>query len=176
MSLSATAASIESRTECALIQVQDQSRKECGHARPRADCLSCRQVLMSAVLMRAAAERRKQDAKRGVQDHSPYTWAVILMEEVGECAEAMLAASFAKDQQAAEKHLARLELELTQVAAVALAAQECLIRGEWRRRPSHLARERIDILHESIAGMTAEEKQGALRALAILTGQEVSRA
>lgn len=170
MSLATTAVNIEQRVDRALVAAQDESRAECGHVRPRGDCLSCRQVLMSAVLIRAARERRRQDAKWGVQDHSPYTWAVILMEEVGECAEAMLAASFAKDQHAAEKHLARLEAELTQVAAVALAAQECLVRGEWRRRPGHLARERIDILHESMAQMTPEERQGAMRALQVLTG------
>jgi len=62
-------------------------------------------------------ERARQDAKWGVQNHYPHTWLVILGEEVGEACQA-----------AFEERFADYRKELTQVAAVALAAIECLDR------------------------------------------------
>lgn len=58
------------------------------------------------------AERRRQDAKWGVQAHAPATWFIILAEEVGEAARTLL-----EDRSNWRK-------ELVQVAAVAVAAIE----------------------------------------------------
>ena len=59
------------------------------------------------------AERKRQDAKWGEQNHPPGTWLVILMEEVGEASEATL-----------EMDWNSYRDEMVQVAAVALAAVE----------------------------------------------------
>jgi NTP pyrophosphatase (non-canonical NTP hydrolase) len=58
-------------------------------------------------------ERQRQDKKWGEQNHGPDGWLPILMEEVGEVAKAMLEGSGLKYLD-----------ELTQVAAVAVAAME----------------------------------------------------
>lgn len=65
------------------------------------------------------AERVAQDAKWGEQNHDPYKWLAILSEEVGEVAEAMLKGSRGNYRD-----------EMVQVAAVAVAAVECLDRGK----------------------------------------------
>jgi NTP pyrophosphatase (non-canonical NTP hydrolase) len=64
-------------------------------------------------------ERAAQDAKWGQQNHSPETWLVILVEEVGELGQAIL-------------HARRgigppddIRAEAVQVCAVALAMLEC---------------------------------------------------
>jgi NTP pyrophosphatase (non-canonical NTP hydrolase) len=64
-------------------------------------------------------ERDRQDAKWGVQEHHPATWQLILVEEVGETAEALL-----------DDDRERYRKELVQVAAVAIAAIEDLDRRE----------------------------------------------
>ncbi len=63
-------------------------------------------------------ERIKQDSKWGVQNHSQLTWNAILGEEFGEVSKAIL-----------EKDVINYREELIQVAAVAIAAIECLDRG-----------------------------------------------
>lgn len=68
---------------------------------------------MERILQEIRDERARQDAKWGSQRQlSPYTWMTILMEEVGESAQAALE----KDP--------NYEVELVQVAAVAVAALE----------------------------------------------------
>jgi len=64
-------------------------------------------------------ERARQDQKWGLQEHRPEKWMVILMEEVGEAAKAVLEGS-ALDY----------KTEMIQVAAVVVAALECLDREE----------------------------------------------
>jgi len=66
-------------------------------------------------------ELNRQLKKWGLQNHHPHKWLVILMEEVGESAEASLG------------HLdwSDYRKELIQVAAVALSAINCLDRDEW---------------------------------------------
>lgn len=59
------------------------------------------------------AERQRQDAKWGEQNHPPGTWLVILMEEVGEASQAVLEMDWNSYRE-----------EMVQVAAVALAAVE----------------------------------------------------
>ena len=71
-------------------------------------------------------ERQRQDDKWGVQNHSPFVWNAILVEEVGEFSQASLQACFAYDSHE------RVREEAVQVAAVALAMIECLDRGEWK--------------------------------------------
>lgn len=65
-------------------------------------------------------ERKRQDAKWGIQRHPHTTWLAILMEEVGEVAEAM------QKGMPSEKatDAADLLTELIQVAAVAQAMAE----------------------------------------------------
>ena len=63
-------------------------------------------------------ERRRQDEKWGEQNHNADRWMVILMEEVGEACQAALNSNAAAYRQ-----------EMVQVAAVALASIECLIRN-----------------------------------------------
>jgi NTP pyrophosphatase (non-canonical NTP hydrolase) len=59
------------------------------------------------------AERFRQDAKWGVQDHSPSYWFIILAEEIGEIAKAIY-----------EGDYDNYEVELVQSASVIVAALE----------------------------------------------------
>lgn len=63
-------------------------------------------------------ERKNQDVRWGVQNHGPDGWLAILMEEVGEVARAVL-----------EGKAFTYRDELVHVAAVAVAALECINRG-----------------------------------------------
>ena len=78
----------------------------------------------SAIIEEIRAERVRQDEKWGEQNHPPFIWLVVLGEEVGEACEAALEAQYGG------KPLANYRAELVQVAAVALAAIECLDRWE----------------------------------------------
>lgn len=69
------------------------------------------------------AERTSQDFQWGAPDHDDYTWLVILMEEVGEAAHAVLHGG-------RKASLFELKIELRQVAAVAIAWLEQLKRLE----------------------------------------------
>lgn len=72
--------------------------------------------------------REWQDKKWGVQDHDPFTYLTILMEEVGELAQAALHTRYGG-------HAAGgLRDEAVDVAAVALAIIECLDRNKWTFR------------------------------------------
>lgn len=70
-------------------------------------------------------ERRRQNEKRGEQNHDPITWVAILTEEVGEFAQAALHARFGGS--AADG----LREEAVHCAAVALQIVQCLDRGKW---------------------------------------------
>ena len=78
----------------------------------------------ATVIADVRMERDRQDAKWGEQDHDPFTWLVILTEEVGETAKGALKAHFGGHS------LAEYREEMVQVAAVAVAALECLDRQE----------------------------------------------
>ena len=68
---------------------------------------------METILQEIRDERKRQDDKWGSQRHlPPYTWMTILMEEVGESAQAAL------------EENPNYEVELVQVATVAVAALE----------------------------------------------------
>lgn len=74
-------------------------------------------------------ERKRQDNKWGEQNHDPYTYLAILIEEVGEFAQAALHLKFGGD--ADKNKAAEMRKEAVHVAAVALAIVECLDRGKW---------------------------------------------
>jgi len=71
------------------------------------------------------AERTSQDLKWGEQNHDPFAWATILMEEVGEFSQAALHYKFGGPT------AANIREEAVQVAAVAMAIVECLDRDKW---------------------------------------------
>lgn len=72
----------------------------------------------ASVLQKVANERARQTRLFGEQSHTPYEWLAILMEEVGEVANAVL-----YWQEHGEYSLT-IEQEMVQVAAVAVAAIE----------------------------------------------------
>lgn len=78
------------------------------------------------VLADVSAERARQDAKWGEQNHDPYIWLAVLGEEVGEANQAALQATFGG------KTWADYRAELVHVAAVAVAALECLDRHDGK--------------------------------------------
>jgi NTP pyrophosphatase (non-canonical NTP hydrolase) len=71
------------------------------------------------------AERGRQDAKWGEQNHDPFLYLSVLMEEVGELAQAALHSRFGG------KASLHIREEAVHTAAVALAIIECLDRGKW---------------------------------------------
>jgi NTP pyrophosphatase (non-canonical NTP hydrolase) len=70
-------------------------------------------------------ERARQDAKWGEQNHDPFCYLTVLVEEVGEFAKAALDARFGGPE---AEHLRD---EAVQMAAVALAIVELLDRDKW---------------------------------------------
>jgi len=82
-------------------------------------------VGLNKVIDDVIAERVAQDRKWGEQNHDPFCYLAILMEEVGELAQAAVQARF----EGGDGHFIRMEA--IQVAAVALAIVECLDRGQW---------------------------------------------
>jgi hypothetical protein len=72
-------------------------------------------------------ERKRQDAKWGVQNRDPMEWIAILMEEVGEFSQEALRRHFSG------RHNQNLRAELIQVAAVAVAMIEDCDRNGWCR-------------------------------------------
>ncbi len=90
------------------------------------------------------AERARQDAKFGEQNHPPQDWLAILMEEVGEFAKAhmevyyhaapepgMSAEAIATMKAGFDAKRRHVREELVQVAAVAVAMLECCDRNRW---------------------------------------------
>lgn len=71
------------------------------------------------ILMEVLHERIKQEKKWGKQNHDPLKWNAILGEEFGEVSKAIL-----------ERDRNNYREELIQVAAVAIAAIECLDRSK----------------------------------------------
>lgn len=79
------------------------------------------------------AERKRQDAKWGEQNHDPFLYLTILGEEYGETCQAALNARFSdKDIAIYSDKMRKLREEAVQTAAVALAIVECLDRDKWR--------------------------------------------
>ena len=86
---------------------------------------------MIDVYAEVLAERKRQDEKWGEQNHQPFIWMNILGEEFGEVCQAALQAYFPND---GDKTLTDYRKELIETAAVAIAAIECLDRGNWMGR------------------------------------------
>jgi len=78
-------------------------------------------------MLSVIAERGRQDAKWGEQNHDAGTWALVLLEELGEWAQEELRAKFGQPEHAA-KHREDAHIEAVQVAAVAMAIVECMNR------------------------------------------------
>lgn len=78
------------------------------------------------VLGRVRQEMNAQLRKWGQQDHDPFAYLAILVEEVGELAQAALKARF----EGGAHH--RMQAEALQVAAVGASLLQCLERNEWR--------------------------------------------
>lgn len=79
--------------------------------------------------------RRMQDAKWGEQNHNPYIYLAILVEEVGELAQAILQTQFGGDKGG----WILIRHEAVDVAAVGLALLECLDRDKWVSNDVELA-------------------------------------
>lgn len=73
-------------------------------------------------------ERDSQDDRWGESNHHPFVWASILGEEYGEVCKAANESHFAGYRDTGR--LERYRAELVQVAAVAMAAIECVDRNE----------------------------------------------
>lgn len=67
-----------------------------------------------------------QNEKWGEQNHDPFVYQNILMEEVGEMSQAALKTKFENGDKD------KIREEAVQVAAVALAIVECLDRDQWK--------------------------------------------
>jgi hypothetical protein len=81
------------------------------------------------------AERERQEAKWGEQNHDPFLYLTILGEEYGETCKAALEARFNSSgpgTPTAIDRLADLRAEAVQTAAVAMAIVECIDRKKWR--------------------------------------------
>ena len=116
--------------------------KETGHDPPQeaeegqaVSCAFCRKPLCKAppaTDLRALSplrwveeERRRQDERWGEQNHTQEKWYAILGEEFGEVGRAI--------NEASHTDYKNLREELVQVAAVAIAAVECLDREQTKR-------------------------------------------
>lgn len=78
--------------------------------------------IQDQIIYEILQERKRQDAKFGVQTHAPADWLTILGEEVGEVNKAAYEAKFHHGS------IVEYRTELIQVAAVALNALECFDR------------------------------------------------
>lgn len=85
---------------------------------------------MEHIFKEIHAERLRQEAKWGQQNHHPMLWLPILGEEVGEANKAALETYFNYKSEGAEDYT-DYRTELVQVAAVAIAMIESLDRGKW---------------------------------------------
>jgi hypothetical protein len=80
-------------------------------------------------------ERERQDIKWGIQNHTAEWWLAILMEEVGELAQAILETHFDKNPEHLTKGgIVNIRKEAVQSAAVALAIIECIDRAAITER------------------------------------------
>lgn len=83
---------------------------------------------MTTIIDEIMAERIRQDLKFGEQNHDPFAYMNVLMEEVGEASQAALQTFFGGPKGGIDK----FRKEMIEVAAVALAIVECIDRGKWK--------------------------------------------
>ena len=84
----------------------------------------------SSVLKEVKAERARQDAKQGQQNHEPVKYFAILSEEFGEVAKEVVEYTFAVSKEGQLTRMKNMREELVQTAAVAVAMIESLDRNE----------------------------------------------
>lgn len=96
---------------------------------------------MENVLNEVKAERMRQNAKWGEQNHHPIEWIAILTEEVGEASKEIVDWNFANgaidvkaipSYELQKERLNKYRTECIQIAAVAVQMVECLDRMKWR--------------------------------------------
>lgn len=75
------------------------------------------------------SERLRQEQQWGKQDHDPFTYLAILVEEVGELAKAAAENRWRQGSKAA------ITEEAVHVSAVAIAIVECMLRDDWQWEP-----------------------------------------
>lgn len=108
-------------------------------------------------------ERCVQNAKWGEQNHAPAIWLAILSEEVGEVAQEVLRAKFAK-----KPDIFDYRKEMVQVAAVALAAIECFDRDIVKGKQTVSDKIKADEAQkQSAADDDAKAKHDAADAIAV---------
>jgi NTP pyrophosphatase (non-canonical NTP hydrolase) len=112
-------------TALRLERERDEARTEVEMMRD-APALAAFSAPMRRAAFDALQERLAQDKKWGEQNHDPFCYLTILVEEVGELAQAALHARYGGPAAAG------LRDEAVQVAAVALAIVECIDRGKWK--------------------------------------------
>lgn len=89
----------------------------------------------AAAIMAVIAERRRQDAKFGKQDHDPAWWMVIMGEEYGETCQAVCEYRWAEAMPTVKNRMQRIDhalAEAAQVSAVGVAMMQAIMRNEWR--------------------------------------------
>ena len=89
-------------------------------------------MILREIFQEIIRERERQDNKWGEQNHNPFAWLVILGEEYGEACKAAFEAPF--DGSEITLDYSNYRKELIEVAAVAVAAIECLerLRGKTK--------------------------------------------
>ncbi|WP_028988046.1 hypothetical protein [Thermicanus aegyptius] len=93
------------------------------------------EILLTPAILSVIEERKRQDAKWGVQDHDPSTWIGILGEEFGELCQAINETWFDNGTQERKKGgYENMRKEAIQVAAVAVALVESLDRRHGGKR------------------------------------------
>lgn len=98
------------------------ARLKAALATVQADVARAMMPHMDAVFDAIRAERERQHAKWGTQDHDPYTWLAVLGEEYGELSQAILHDTFGG------KAAGTMRDELLHVVAVGCQWLECLER------------------------------------------------
>jgi NTP pyrophosphatase (non-canonical NTP hydrolase) len=89
--------------------------------------------MITIAVLDTLEERKRQDKKWGEQNHNPFIYLGILMEEVGELAQAILETQFGGSHGGWDK----VRTEAIHCAAVSIAIIECLDRNTWRQDDIH---------------------------------------
>src|SRR5262249_16323823 len=88
-------------------------------------------MISQKVLGKIIAERARQDAKWGQQNHHPLFWNSIIGEEYGEAQKELNALVWRRDPGLPLDELDAFEKEITEMVACGIALLECLERDEW---------------------------------------------
>lgn len=91
-------------------------------------------IKFNDIILDIKTELTRQDIKWGEQNHNPYIYFTILLEEVGELGQAILETQFG----GRNGGWAHVRKELIEVCAVGIAFLECLDRNKWEDNDVHL--------------------------------------